>query len=348
MIEGFATSSGTEKYFRKHRKVARRKTPWFAASRLAIGTHLGEMTLEDSYLYRESIEFALKHGVNFIDTAINYRGMRSERDVGLVLKQLIAEEKSLSRDEVVVSTKAGIIPGDIEANLVPSDYLETVLLQNHIIETSDLNIAGHVRHVLNPGYYQFAIEQSRKHLNLNTIDIHYIHNPETSMRCLGPDLFFTQIEKLFAFYEDQILKGHIRFYGMATWDAFLHDPDHPRYISLEKVIQAAESVAGSQHHFRFIQFPCNRNRTDGKTKMNQSVSGHMLPVMQAAKELRVFVTTSAPLDSGRTVEKRNAVESLSEIVKTEGIFAAMVGMKQVQHVENNLEAICCRKGRPGQ
>jgi aryl-alcohol dehydrogenase-like predicted oxidoreductase len=91
----------------------KRTTPWFNVSRIALGTHLGKMNEADSALYQESIEFALCNGINFIDTALNYRGMRSERDVGAVLSNLFKEDR-INRDDIVVSTKAGIIPGDID------------------------------------------------------------------------------------------------------------------------------------------------------------------------------------------------------------------------------------------
>ncbi|MET3726534.1 aryl-alcohol dehydrogenase-like predicted oxidoreductase [Fictibacillus halophilus] len=82
------------------------------------------MNDEDSLSYQESIEFALFHGINFIDTALNYRGMRSERDIGSVLSKLIQKKKQIDRENIFLSTKAGIIPGDIDAQLRPDNYLQ--------------------------------------------------------------------------------------------------------------------------------------------------------------------------------------------------------------------------------
>jgi len=81
----------------------------------------------DSARYQSSIEYGLLNGINFIDTAINYRGMRSERDIGVVLTKLL-EKGLIERNEFVIATKAGIIPGDIDAKLVPTNYLKTILL----------------------------------------------------------------------------------------------------------------------------------------------------------------------------------------------------------------------------
>ncbi|OOE14854.1 aldo/keto reductase [Fictibacillus arsenicus] len=250
----------------------KQKTPWFNVSRIAIGTHLGDMNEVDSALYQESIEFALYNGINFIDTAINYRGMRSERDVGAVLSKLFKEDR-INRDDIVISTKAGIIPGDIDLQLRPENYLEEKLLAPGILHEKDLQIIDNHKHVLKPSYYDFAIEQSLKHMNLNMIDIHYIHNPEISKHILGDEKFFKELEMLFKFYEGQVERGTIRFYGMAVWSAFTDHPGAPGYLSFEKVINTAKKVAGSSHHFRFIQTPFNFYNQKALTDQNQQVCG---------------------------------------------------------------------------
>lgn len=49
------------------------------SSRIGLGTHLGSFSDEDSRQYTDAIAYAVKHGITSIDTAINYRGMRSEK-----------------------------------------------------------------------------------------------------------------------------------------------------------------------------------------------------------------------------------------------------------------------------
>ncbi|WP_166462452.1 aldo/keto reductase [Psychrobacillus vulpis] len=339
MIKGFATKIGTSLYTKKH-EIPNRKTPWFTTSRIALGTHLGDMNEKDSELYRESIEFCLENGINLIDTAINYRGMRSERDVGFVLEKLISKKGSIKREEIVISTKGGIIPGDIEANLFPQDYLENVLLENNVIKKSDLNIVDHLRHVLTPSYYQFAIEQSRKHLNLETIDIYYIHNPEISMKVLGPEIFYRQLRNLFSFLEEEVENQKIMFYGLATWHGLIYEPNESGYISLEKVVEVAKSIAGENNHFKFIQFPLNRQMDQGVTRKNQQVKHSYFSVINAARQLDLEVTTSAPFNLGKKFEEENnPAQLLTQIMETRGITSTMIGMKRVQHVVQNIEVI---------
>ncbi|MCR8848201.1 aldo/keto reductase [Rossellomorea sp. SC111] len=338
MISGYASLNGTSGFLSKF-ALAGRESPMFCASPIALGTHLGEMKEEDSVLYREGIEYGLLNGLNFIDTAINYRGMRSERDVGHVVKSLI-KRGLIKRDEVIVSTKGGIIPGDIEANLVPTDYLQKVLLEGGVIQKSDVNIVDTHRHVLAPSYYRFAIDTSRKHLHLETIDIYYIHNPEISMMILGPAIFYKQLEKLFSFLENQVRIGNIQCYGLATWFGLLKDPTDIGYISIKEVLDIAKRVAGEGHHFKFIQFPLNKHMKEGVLKQNQKTNGKWLSVIEAAQELGIYSTTSAPFHLGKAFDGESDYRSmLMEVTSTKGVFSTMVGMKKIEHIEKNIQIL---------
>ena len=44
---------------------------------VALGTHLGNFSKEDSLKYVEAIKYAVRNGIYSIDGAINYRGMCS-------------------------------------------------------------------------------------------------------------------------------------------------------------------------------------------------------------------------------------------------------------------------------
>lgn len=339
MIEGHATIRGTDKFCEKFPGLYR-QTPYWISSAIGLGTHLGDMNTVDSQLYRDSLEYALMNGINIIDTAINYRGMLSERDIGFVLNKLMNEEGLLQRNEVIISTKADIIPGDIEAQLVPAEYLKKILLSQNIIRESDLNIVGYQRHVMNPKYYEFAIRESRKHLKIETIDIHYIHNPELSMKVLGEDSFYERLANLFAFYEETVLKGFIRYYGMAVWEEFLLNPDQSGYISLEKVMKIATHVGGEDHHFRFIQVPYNLVMNKAGCYKNQSIGKVLLSCFDAAKMLGLSITTSAPFGSSNAIKfGGNLQKLLTSFMKEKKIMSVMIGMKNKEHVKDNLETM---------
>ncbi|MFI8687061.1 aldo/keto reductase [Rossellomorea sp. NPDC077527] len=339
MIPGYANFNSTRKYGQKF-TLTYRTFSEFVVSPIALGTHLGEMNEIDSDLYREGIQYGLQNGLNFIDTALNYRGMRSERDIGYVLKSLIHDKKILSRESIVVSSKAGIIPGDVMKNLFPKEYLQKVLLEPGIIQGSDLNEVEHQKHVLTPRYYQFAIAQSKQHLNLGTIDIYYVHNPEISMMALGPETFYQNMESVFSTLEDQVQCGNIRYYGLATWTGLLKSPEDNGYISIEEVVNRAKSIAGEGHHFKFIQFPLNKQFTESITFKNQLVQNEFQPLLVAAEKLGLSSTTSAPFQLGKVFkENQDPHECLQEIIQTGGVLSTMVGMKQVKHIKENIMSI---------
>lgn len=48
---------------------------------IGIGNHLGSFSDEDSNSYIKAMEYGVLNGINSLDTAVNYRGMRSEKVV---------------------------------------------------------------------------------------------------------------------------------------------------------------------------------------------------------------------------------------------------------------------------
>jgi len=58
-------------------------------------------------MFNAIIESVQSHGLNVIDTAINYRGQKSERVVGAALRYLI--EQGYERNEIFISSKNGYL-----------------------------------------------------------------------------------------------------------------------------------------------------------------------------------------------------------------------------------------------
>ena len=59
-------------------------------SSIGLGTYLGEPDDAVDREYTQAIVAALRSGINVLDTAINYRHQRSERNIGAALGQLVA------------------------------------------------------------------------------------------------------------------------------------------------------------------------------------------------------------------------------------------------------------------
>lgn len=160
------------------------------------------------------------------------------------------------------------------------------------------------------------------------------------MMVLGPEVFYQKLESLFLFFEEQVCKGNIQYYGFATWNGLLCNPSEKGYISLEKVVNTLKKVIGENHHFKFIQCPYNKSMDEAKTKKNQEVNQKYLSVLEAAKELNLIVLTSAPFNLGKLVkEGGNPSEILVTILHNTDIHSIMVGMKNVDNVIKNIELI---------
>lgn len=101
MPKAYATAEGTEAYSKKFKPLLNagnyRAFNGLKVSSVGLGTYLGLPNDSDDKLYIEAIKTALLSGCNLLDSAINYRCMRSERNIGQALKELIAGEKLLVR-----------------------------------------------------------------------------------------------------------------------------------------------------------------------------------------------------------------------------------------------------------
>jgi hypothetical protein len=86
-------------------------------SSIGVGTYLGADTDDEDKDVTAAIYDGIMKGVNVIDTAINYRGMKSEICIGKALKILMAsgtanKKFAASRKALFICTKAGFIPVD--------------------------------------------------------------------------------------------------------------------------------------------------------------------------------------------------------------------------------------------
>ncbi len=342
MIKGYASLNETREYFNKigiSEEYVKNNGDFYTIG-IGIGTHLGNFSDEHSNLYKDAIEYGLKNGINFIDTSVTYREMKSEKDIGHVLDDLINKKQILKREEVIVATKGGQIYGDCDINVRPIDYLEEILIPEGILNIEDVNVVHGHRHTLVPYFYETTIELSKNNLGIETIDIHYIHNPEISKYVLGEDEFYQQLKILIEFYEEQVEKENIRFYGISSWEAFTCNLDSNWHISMEKIINIAKEVKGEHHHLKFIQLPYNIYNQNGSKLKNQIIDGEYYNAIDAANKLGLNVTVSAPLNQFKDGDNDiSLTEKLNFIKNAKGIYSAIIGSKRKEHIKENLNFI---------
>lgn len=313
-------------------------------SSIGIGTYLGEPDAATDRDYREAIKVAVQGGINFVDTAINYRMQRSERSVGAALRDLFAA--GVARESVIVCTKAGFLTPDGEMPADPNEYFQREFIAPAIFAVDDI-AAG--CHCLAPRYIADQIERSRRNLGLSCIDIFYLHNPETQLAEVSSETLNQRLAKAFEVLESAVASQKIRAYGLATWNAFRDDPRAQGYLSLESVCGLARQVAGGEDHFRFVQVPFNIAMPEALTRPNQIVGGKMVSMVQAARGLGITLIASASLLQAHLAGKvsasvhsaiglRNDLECALQFVRSApGVSTALVGMKRVDHVKANLK-----------
>jgi aryl-alcohol dehydrogenase-like predicted oxidoreductase len=203
---------------------------------------------------------------------------------------------------------------------------------------------------MTPAYLQSQIEQSLANMNLDCLDVYYLHNPETQAQIVGPDEFEARLRAAFERFEQNIAEGKIKRYGVATWNGFRVQPNAPGYHSLERMVELAREAGGEEHGFRFIQLPFNLAMPEALMLVNQPLRGEPVTLLEAAGALGITVVASASILQGKVAhdlseEIREPLGSLSTdaqtaiqfVRSTPGITTALVGMSRREHVEENLQ-----------
>jgi aryl-alcohol dehydrogenase-like predicted oxidoreductase len=327
---GFASPEATRRYAERFaRPDFHRACCGLRLSSIGLGTYLGEPDDATDLAYTAAVERAVALGCNVIDTAINYRFQRSERAVGAALRNMRARGAA-RREELFLCTKAGFLTPDGEMPANPREYFSNEYFARGVLARED--IVGGI-HCLAPRYLEDQLERSRRNLGVETIDLFYLHNPETQLGELSAEAFYHRLKTAFEMLEGKVRDGLIRYYGAATWHGYRRPPPSGEHLSLERVVTAAREAGGPDHHLRFVQAPYNLAMPEIATAATQTVGGQPATLLAAAEALGVAVVASATLMQARLPDPRRA---LHFVRSTPGVAVALVGMSQVAHVEENL------------
>ena len=312
-----ATAAATARYANRHPAFLEssfyRNILDLHVSTLGIGTYLGAIDDAADRAYTDALIAAGEGGINFFDCAINYRNQRSERCIGSALRHL-------QREEIVVCTKAGFLtPGAVPDSLEADDVVGGM-------------------HSLAPRFLADQIERSRANLGVDTLDVFYLHNPETQLSFRTRAEFEARIRRTFTQLEILVDRRKLHWYGVATWDGFRRKDA----LSLPRLAEIATEEGGSEHHFRFIQLPFNLGMVEAFVDRPESV-------LEAASRLGIVAIASATLLQTRILSQMpDAVQALlpglaSDAQRaiqftrsTPGIAVALVGMGRREHVLHNL------------
>ena len=189
-----------------------------------------------------------------------------------------------------------------------------------------------------PRFLADQVERSRANLGAETIDVFYLHNPETQLGYSSRTDFENRLRRAFAELERLAEEQKIRWYGAATWDGFRKTGA----LDLGRMAAIAAEEGGAGHRFRFIQLPFN-------LAMIEAFTGRPESVLAQAGRLGMAVVASATLLQTRIIGQMpervaellpglstNAQRAIQFTRSTPGISVALVGMGRPEHVEENL------------
>ncbi len=310
-------------------------------SEMGIGTYLGELDEETDRMYYETIKEGILKGINVVDTAINYRYMKSERVIGRVLQEL-------GRDKAIVSTKGGYIPYDAESGEDPREYFEKNFIQTGIVNLKEMTPQGHY---LGREFIDWCFNKSLENLRTDYIDVYFLHNPEEQLLYIERECFNQKVKECFELLEEKVSQGKLKYYGLATWHGFRLTPSSRQYLNLSELLEIAKQVAGDEHHFKFIQLPYNLGMPEAFTLKNQVVNGRQLSTLEAAQELGIYTYISATIYQGNVIGRipeklkeffgfeKDVHVAIQFVRSTPGVGTYLIGMKRKEHLHENLEVL---------
>ncbi|HEV2644689.1 MAG TPA: aldo/keto reductase [Candidatus Elarobacter sp.] len=315
-------------------------------SALGIGTALGAPDDADDAAYAIALAAALDGGVTLLDTAINYRCQRSERVVGRVLRERAGSNGARGP---IVSTKGGYLPLEEPAPASKEEYrayIQREYIDTGVVAPADLVAGGHC---IAPEFLRDQVQRSRRNLQVDTIDLYLLHNPEQQLDGVTRDEFDARLCAAFEALERCVDDGVIAAYGCATWHGLRVSPDAPNALSLETLVRTAHHIAGDGHHFAAVQLPLNLAMTEAVRMQTQTVRGAPRTALEAADELAIAAIAVAPLLQGRLAaglpsaardafpEARSDAEcALTFVHMVPRVTSVVVGMRSAEHVRENL------------
>lgn len=320
MTPGRATAEGTARF--RQRFADRTAAGHFRSaaglwlSSIGVGTYLGALDAATDAAYEEAILAALAAGINVFDSAANYRGGHSERCIGRALEQAFANGLA-ARDEVFVSTKGGF----------PAD-------------------GG--PHSLEPSFLEGELEKSRASLGLETIDLYYLHNPETALSSGSTDEALESVRRALAWGGGARDEGRVAAVGIATWGGLRQPPGAADHLPLTELVGPdPESPA-----LVAVQLPLNLAMPEALAAPTQELDEATLPALVVARYAGLWTFASASILQGRLTAGlpaeiaeifpglgTDAQRALQFTRSAPGVTTALVGMSSPEHVRENLELV---------
>ena len=252
-----------------------------------------------------SLRRAIQAGCNLIDTSSNYTDGGSETLIGNVLSDQISAGQ-IERSEIIVVSKVGYIQGQ---NLDEAMRREGESKPwEEVVKYMD-----GCWHCIHPDFLADQWKRSSGRLQLETIDVYLLHNPEyflSDAHKRSPstnldeirDTYYDRIYRAFMQMEHFVKEGKTRYYGISS-NTFPSPETDFEHVSLQRcydaACEAARTVHGNQgeNHFRIIQLPYNLFEHAALSEVNNTINGKAMTVLEGAKTLGIGVLVNRPLNA---------------------------------------------------
>lgn len=262
MISGYATQNDTkptsntlfQSIFFSRRRELYKNGPYcsligFGAYRIGYKDYLSYPQCE------ESLRHAIQEGVNIIDTSSTYSNGQSETLIGSTVKKLI-HNKSIKRQDIILMSKAGYVQeGSLE--LATRKELNNKPFKNMY------RMSNEFWYCIHPDFLKDQVERSLKRLNVDTLDVFFIHNPEVILkyyelngvdRNTAKEKFLDSLKRAFLSLEGLAENNIIKAYGVSsnTLGSTTEDFTSISLVEIQNIIKTS-----GLKHFKLIQVPFN-------------------------------------------------------------------------------------------
>lgn len=123
---------------------------------------------------------------------------------------------------IFVGSKAGYVPEDAGELVTQKQMIQKMINDYGVPSESFVTESGHC---LDPKFLEVQLEQSLSRLNLECLDVFYLHNPYEAQGPYNTDnVFFDRLQKAFEFLESAVEAGKIKDYGIASYSCFRTKP----------------------------------------------------------------------------------------------------------------------------
>lgn len=351
-VHGRATGDGTRRFAARFPGLPGhfRRPDRLDWSSLALGMRGGRPGGVDDLLYRSAVARCLEGGVNVFATALSDRMQTSERALGNALRRAFREDAA-ARDEVVVVTQGGFLTfdPDVADPSLARRYLHRTYVETGLVDPA-LVVDG--VHCLEPAFLSDQIDRSRRNLGLETLDVYLVQEPELHLRRLGPTGFGRKLREVFEMLEKAVQEGRIAGYGLATWAGLLLPESERLHLSVLEIFEAALEASGGEPHLVALQLPFSVAMGEAVGLPSQlGPDGRASSVLHTLDGTGIAVLASAPLVQGRALGRlpgwlrdalpglrSDAQRCLQVVRSSHNVTTAVVGMREPEHLEENLAA----------